>query len=47
MQAVLSQQYIAILTDNITVYAYYGDTRKTNIHTIAQLFILLPLTTQA
>jgi hypothetical protein len=40
-------QHIAILTNNITVYVHYADTRKINIHTITQLVRFQPLTTQA
>jgi hypothetical protein len=38
-------QYIS--TNKITVYAHYADTRKINIHTIAQMVRFQPLTTQA
>ena len=46
MKAVLSLA-VHCNSDNITVYVHYADTRKINIHTIAQLVRFQPLTTQA
>ena len=45
-KAVLSRA-VHFNTNKINVYAHYADTRKINIHTIAQLVTFQPLTTEA
>jgi hypothetical protein len=47
MKAVYRWQYVAILTERITVHARYVDTRKIYSYTMAQLVGFHSLTTQA